>query len=75
MARTTVCGSTLLPRGGMSFLYPVPPNLSGASVILQAVALAPSANMGNAFFTTPHGHEVQFQALLDIATLTSRLMG
>ena len=56
---TGLFGPSLLPPGGMSFLYQVPIGLAGSSVVIQAVAVAPSTNLGNMFFTITNGHEIQ----------------
>lgn len=40
---------------------PIPATMPMVSVLAQATALAPSANMTNAYFTTTDGHEVRLR--------------
>lgn len=46
---------------GLTVTIPVPATMAMVSVFLQAAALAPSANMANAYFTTTEGHEVRLR--------------
>ena len=52
-------GPQILPPAGMHFAFEVPPGFAGMSVMLQGIALAPSAHQGNPFFTATNAHEVQ----------------
>ncbi len=54
--------ATSAPLGpGLPFDVVVPPAVSGLSVLVQGVALGPSAETGNPDFTTTDGHEVELR--------------
>jgi hypothetical protein len=44
----------------LGFALPMPFTLPGISVLIQGLALQPSAETGNALFTTTDGHEFVF---------------
>lgn len=58
--QTSPFSQGLLPPGGMTFSYGVPNGLSGLSLMIQAYAVAPSANTGNTWFTATDGREIMF---------------
>lgn len=54
-------GSAMTLGPGLTVTIPVPTTMPMVSLLLQAAALAPSANLTNAYFTTTEGHEVRIR--------------
>ena len=54
-------GSATTLGQGLTVTVPIPATMAMVSVFVQAAALAPSANMTNAYFTTTDGHEVRLR--------------
>jgi FG-GAP repeat len=51
---------TLLTPNGIELAFTAPPGLSGTSIVLQGLALAPSALQSNPFFTATNGQVLEF---------------
>ena len=55
---STPLGPILLPPGGMSFQFAIPTGLTGQSLMLQNVAVTPTA--ANGVFASSNGKEIRF---------------